>query len=260
MKYKIIIFLSVCTFAFASSFAQVRTDINMRERSNSSDDELDNAANAKNHGHDYSMGFGFGTTKMYGDLPYSRPQQVYIGYFEKNITQSVSIGETISNGYLESHGLIHSYNHFTSVDQHMTVELGTLLHVFNKNYNDNLLTRLAGGIYVGFGVGVINNDMKKISNPNESIFIANTGLDNPVIEKNSTALYFPLNLGFNLHITNKVWLFRGLVFNINYQYTACQSDYIDGYDPPSRANNKNDVYTVLSVGMRFFITHNKTEQ
>ena len=260
MKYKFIILLSVCIIAFAPSFAQVRTDINIRERSNSSDDELDNSSNAKNHGHDYSIGFGIGTTKMYGDLPYSRPQQAYIGYFEKNITQSVSFGETISNGYLESHGLIHSYNHFTSVDQHMTIELGTFFHIFNKNYNDNILTRLAGGIYFGAGVGVINNDLTKITNPNESIFIANTGLDNPVIEKNSTALYFPLNIGYNLHITNKVWLFRGLVFNINYQYTACQSDYIDGYDPPSRANNKNDVYTVLSAGVRFFITHNKTEQ
>ena len=233
----------------------------MRERSNSSDDRGDdNDGTARGHNHDYSIGFGLGTSKMYGDLPYSRPQQVYIGYFEKNISQSVSFGETISNGYLESHGLIHSYNHFTSVDQHMTVEIGTVIHAFYKNYNDNIITRIVGGVYLGAGIGVINNNLTKISNPNETIFIANTGLDNPVIEKNSTALYFPLNIGYNLHIANRIAFFRGLVFNINYQYSACQSDYIDGYDPPSRANNKMDVYTVLSVGVRFFITHNKTEQ
>ena len=260
MKYKIIILLSACILACAPSFAQVRTDINSRERSNSSDDESDDNNSSRNHGHDYSIGFGLGRTKMYGDLPNSRPQQVYIGYFEKNISQSMSFGETISYGYLESNGLIHSLNHFTSVDQHLTVEIGTFIHMFYKNYNDNIVTRLIGGIYVGGGIGVINNDLVKISNPNESIFVANTGLDNPVIEKNSTALYFPLSAGYNLHIANRLWVLRGIVLNANFQYTVCQSDYIDGYDPPSRANNKNDVYTVMSLGFRCFITHNKSEQ
>ena len=263
MKYKFIIFLSVCFLTYAPSFAQVRTDINVHERSNSSDDEVDdNSSNYNNgHIHDYSLGFGGGATKMYGDLPTSRPQQVYIVYFEKNITQSVTTGETIENGYLESNGLIHSLNHFTSVDQHLTIELGTLFHLFYKNYYNNIVTRLVGGIYVGGGIGVINNDLVKISNPNESIFVANTGLDNPVIEKNSTALYFPVNVGYNLHIARKVWILRGLVFNVNLQYSYGQSDYIDGYDPPSRANKANDQFAVLSAGMRFFITnYKKSEQ
>ena len=258
MNNKIILFLAVLMLACAPAFAQVRTDINTRERSNSSDDEGDNTFTG--HAHDYSIGLGLGSTKMYGDLGNSRPQQVYIGYFEKNISQSISFGETISYGYLESNGLIHSLNHFTSVDQHITIELGTLFHVFYPTYYDNVVTRILSGFYVSGGIGVINNDLVKISNPNETIFVANTGLDNPVIEKYSTALYFPLCAGFNLHLAKKLWIFRGLTFNANYQYSVCQSDYIDGYDPPSRANNKNDVYTVMSVGFRFFITHNKTEE
>ena len=257
MKFKITILLAVCLFAGAASFAQVRTDINSRERSNSSDDEPDAAY--KNNAHDYSIGVGLGSTKMYGDLPYSNPQPAYMVYFEKNISQSVSFGETVSIGDLSSHGLIHSFNHYTSLDQHITIELGTLIHVFDKNYNDNIITRIIGGFYIQGGVGIINNDLKKISNPNETIFVANTGLDNPVIEKNSTALYFPLCAGFNLHI-KKLLFFRGIVFNANFQYSDCQSDYIDGYNPPSRANNKLDVYTVMSLGVRFYITHNKSEQ
>jgi len=262
MKYKFIILLCVCIISCAPSFAQVRTDINTRERTNSSDDEIDdNSGNGNGRQHDYSIGIGGGATKMYGDLPNSRPQQVYIGYLEKNITQSITTGETVEIGYLESNGIIHSLNHYTSVDQHMTIEIGTFIHWFYKNYYNNIATRLIGGIYFGGGIGVINNDLVKISNPNESIFIANTGLDNPVIEKNSTALYFPLNVGYNLHIARKLWVLRGLTFNANFQYSICQSDYIDGYDPPSRANNKNDVYTVISLGVRCFITnYNKSDK
>jgi len=262
MKYKIIILLFVSMLTCAPIFAQVRTDINSRERTNSSDDEIDdNSSNASGKTHDYSIGIGGGATKMFGDLPDSRPQQVYIAYMEKNITQSITTGETVEIGYLESHGLIQSLNHFTSVDQHLTIEIGTFIHMFYKNYYNNIATRLIGGIYFGGGIGVINNDLIKISNPNESIFIANTGLDNPVIEKNSTALYFPVYVGYNLHIARKIWALRGLVFNVNLQYSFCQSDYIDGYDPPSRANKSNDQYAILSAGFRFFITnYHKAEQ
>jgi len=259
MKYKIIILLLAGVVACAPSFAQVRTDINTRERSNSSDDVADDnsSSGGGNRAHDYSLGGGGGGTKIYGPLPNSRPQQAYIVGLDKDIAQGIYIGETVTFGYLESNGIIHSLNNFTSVDQHINFELGALLHVFYKDYYSNIVTRIISGFYGGTGVGIINNNLVKISNPNESIFIGNTGLDNPVIEKNSTAIYFPINAGYNLHLAKKVWILRGLTFNVNLLYAYTESKYIDGYDPPVKAAKSNDSYAILSAGLRFYITNYK---
>ena len=261
MKRKIITLLVVGVLAYLPSTAQVRTEINLHERSNSSDDEMDRDLN---HGTDWSAGFGIGSTKMYGDLPLSNPQPAYIGYLEKNITQSISMGEVIMIGDLSSrdpHTNWRSFNHYTSIDEHITVELGTLFTLFNKNYNDNILLHIVGGIYVGGGIGIINNDIKKIVNvPGGDGEPGNTGLINPVLLKNSTGVFFPLYVGYNLHIRRFLFLRNGFVLNANFQYEDCQTDYVDGYSPPYQTNKKNDVFTVMSVGARFYLTHHHKEE
>ncbi len=260
MKRKIITLVAVSVLAYLPSIAQVRTEINVHERSNSSDDEKDRD---RNHGTDYSMGFGIGSTKMYGDLKYSNPQPAYIGYFEKNITQSISMGEEIMIGDLSSRdigtaGHWRSLNHYTSIDQHLSVELGTLFTIFNKNYNDNVLLRIAGGIYAGVGIGIINNDVKKIVSTGDVVGSDDTS---PPILKNSTAIFFPLNAGYNLHVPSFLFFKSGFLLNANFQYEDCQSDYIDGYSPPlTKVNKKNDVFTVMSLGFRFYLTHHHKQE
>ena len=67
-------------------------------------------------------------------------------------------------------------------------------------------------------------------------------------------MYIPFNFGYNYHIP-KLWKFKGCTFYANFQYTDCQSDYVDGYKLPIKANKKNDVYTVMSIGFRAYIFH-----
>jgi len=252
MKTKFSLLLTLGIAACSTLMAQVRTDISVRERNNTAYDIGEQGYNA----HNFSVGFGLGSSKMYGDWSYSKPQPVYLGYFEKNITPTISYGWTVSVGDLSTrdpYTQMRSFNHFTSVDQHIAVELGTLFSVMDREYYDNPLLRIIGGVYGGAGIGIINNDVKRIANFPESL-PGQIETGNPTMLTNPTALYIPMNVGYNLHIP-QFWIFKGCVFNANFQYTSTMSDYIDGYKPPYLANKRNDVYTVMSVGFRFYIMH-----
>lgn len=248
MKVRILALLSVGLMTCVSSFGQVRTDINVREKNNSSYESDEPGFNA----HSFSIGAGLGFTKMYGDLPYSNPQPAYLGYLEKNLSPYISYGWTITVGDLSTrdpHTHMRSFNHFTSVDQHVQFELGTLFFKVNREFDDNFILKLLGGLYAGVGVGIINNDIKRIA---YETYPGNTPQTSPPMLTNSTALYIPMNVGLNLHVP-QMWKFKGCVFNANFQYTSTMSDYIDGYKLNYLANKKNDVYIIGSVGLRFFI-------
>jgi hypothetical protein len=252
MKTLLQILFTGAMFASISVEAQVRTDISLRERNNSQYGLGEYGYNGRN----YSMGFGLGSSKMYGDLKYSNPQPVYIGYFEKNVTPSISTGWTVSVGDLSSRDpftYLRSFNHFTSVDQHITIEMATLFGLAYREFYDYTLLRLIGGMYVGGGLGIINSNIKRQAEFNPDL-PGSINTQSPTMMKSSTALYMPLNLGYNLYIP-KLWIFKGCVFNFNYQYSMTMSDFVDGYDPNLAANKKNDVYTVTSVGFRFYVFH-----
>lgn len=254
MKTLFNILFTGALFISLAGKAQVRTDISLRERNNSQYGLGEYGYNGRN----YSMGFGLGSSKMYGDWKYSNPQPVYIGYFEKNITPSISTGWTVSVGDFSSRDPFtynRSFVHFTSVDQHITVELATLFGLAYREFYDYTLLRMLGGIYVGGGLGIINSDVKRMNSGSGLIGAPGTiESESPVQMPNSTALYVPLNLGYNLYIP-KLWIFKGCVFNFNYQYSMTMSDYVDGWRPPFVANKKNDVYSVASVGFRFYVFH-----
>lgn len=252
MNIKFLTLLSAGLAVCSSLLAQVRTDLSVREKNNSAYEVGEQGYNA----HNFSVGFGLGSTKLYGDWPYSNPQPAYIGYFEKNVSPTISYGWTVTFGDLSTRDPYtqnRSFNRFTSVDQHITIELGTLFARFDQNYYDNLLMRLAGGLYGGVGLGFINNNIVRIGN-NPALYPSEVENGNPRILTNSMAMYIPVNVGYNLHVP-KFWIFKGCVFNANFQYSPTMSDYIDGFKLGIAANKRNDVYTVMSVGFRFYILH-----
>jgi hypothetical protein len=255
MKKKIVVLFSVFIAASVHSFAQVRTDISVREHGNNFGST--EVAEFDYNAHDYCVGVGLGSSKMYGDLPYSNPQPVYIADLNKSVAPRFSLGWTVQIGDLSSrdpYTHMRSFNHYTAFDQHITCEFGTFYNWFDKNYDETPILKLTSGLYVGVGLGVINNDVKRIADVNVDALPGITQTSNPPILSQSTALFIPFNFGYNLHLPH-LWKLRNCMLYANFQYNDCLSDYVDGYKLPFKANKKNDVFTVMSVGLRVFIFH-----
>ncbi len=250
-----------CIVACLPAFAQLRADdeAGVHRRPSTEEDE---EAPFRYNGHDYSIGFALGSTKMYANLPISNPQPAYIGYLEKNLLPFLSIGLQVTVGDLSSRwpkNHLFSFNHFTSLDEHLNLSLGGIFYIHDRNYNDNLVKRIVGGVYGGIGIGVINNDVKRIASEQWDNLPYATVKDNPTIEKNTLAIYFPFNAGYNYRVRQFLCFHNGFVFNGNIQLNDCQSDYIDGYSPPFTGHKHTGVYTIMSLGARFYITRKEPD-
>ncbi len=252
----------MCFIASLPAFAQLRADDEegLRPRLTAEEEE---EAKYRYNGRDYSMGFGLGSTKMYANLPISNPQPAYIAYVEKNLAQFLTIGIQITVGDLSSRwpkNHLFSFNHFTSLDEHVNISLGGLFYIYDRNYNDNIVKRIFGGIYGGVGLGVINNNIKRIANWDiTTMYHTTTLVDNPVIQKNTMALYFPFNVGYNYRVRQFLFFHNGFVFNANFQLNDCQSDYIDGYSPPYAGHKHTGVFTIMSIAAKFYITRKEPD-
>jgi hypothetical protein len=235
MKMKIIL-LSVCAGLCLSASAQVRLDP-YYPYSN------------------WTLGAGMGFSEIYGNLSHSNSEPIFRINLDRNVNPWVSFGAEVQRGALSDYETANHwttglsvYNQITTLDIHGKMSLG---EIFNgpKSFG----TKTLFGLYVGFGVGVMNNDVSNVTLK----FTSRDKLNIKDVEGSSTikprtaALYMPFNLGFDLHLT------RRCMFNINYQFCYAFSDYLDGYDfpQPTAHNYYNDMFSVLSFGLGFYIGH-----
>ncbi|MCW3121039.1 MAG: hypothetical protein JWQ38_531 [Flavipsychrobacter sp.] len=234
MKSKINFLLSVClAFAgFQTAQAQVRLDPYYPYSK-------------------FTVGIGFGYTNIYGDWTTSHPQPVYKVNIARNVNEWVNLNFDLQHGALNAYSArkswtsgLSSYNEFTSFSMNGNVSLGELF-----NWPNNWIEKTIYGIYFGAGVGVMNNDITAITTkfrPTDKYGI--TYYQPGAIKGNSYNAYIPLNLGINLHLT------RVVMINACYQFDYTFSDYVDGYNFKSiRANNYNDMYSTITVGLHFYI-------
>jgi hypothetical protein len=233
MKSKIIILLSVCIATCLQSFAQIRLDPFYPYSK-------------------YTIGVGMGYSTMYGDLAHSSSEPVYRVNVDRNFNEWVCLDFQLQNGAVSDYSGkndwtegLSAYNQFTSFDVNGRISLGELF-----NWPSNFFAKTLYGIYVGAGIGVMHNDVSSISvkfNNSDKYEITDYNPNN--IKTNSNCAYLPMNLGINLHLTRIVML------NVNYQLTYAFSDYVDGYNfaKPEATNNYNDMYSVLSFGLHFYI-------
>jgi len=257
VRNKFILLFVVGIVACSSAFAQLRREDEDRRRRHVATEE-DIEAGFRYNGHDYAFGVSIGSTHIYANLPISNPQPAYMAYVEKNIYHYLTVGTQITVGDLSSRwpkNRLYSFNHFTAIDEHLNISAGALFAIYNRAYNDHILPRIIGGIYGGVGIGVVNNNIKRISNEITNLNWTTTTPDNPVIVKNSNALYYAFNVGYNYRVQKFLFFNNGFVFNFNFQLNDCQSDYIDGYSPPFKGHRHTAVYTVMSLGAKIYITH-----
>ena len=193
-----------------------------------------------------SIGGGAGFTKSYADLHEHNYGEAIYGNADFFFTPFLSLGFEAQNGTvkggqsnLEPSGLRFK-NSFRSVTANGKIFLGAFI-----DYQRSTLLEQIKGLYLGAGIGVIQNrnyDLKE-SNRDEPYH---------VYKQFSKEAIIPLNLGFNYYLPNKNGYYR-YVLNANYQSNITTGEGLDGYDPASIRfeNGKPDVFTYLTLGLKY---------
>jgi hypothetical protein len=203
----------------------------------------------------YSVGLNVGYTTMYGDLSQSNPQPAFILSLAKHMSSTILIGVELQHGTLSSTEPANKWttglnmtNQFNGFNVNGKVSLAEVI----KN-PQNIVMKGLSNLYAGVGAGIIANDITSITNKFKTTDA--TTID-PDFKKNSIALVVPFNVGLNIYM-KKFLGYKGAQFNINYQLAYTFSDYIDGYKFPAATtrNQYNDAYSILSVGLAFYIGH-----
>jgi len=202
----------------------------------------------------YTFGVAAGYSTLYGDWQNSNSEPLYKISVARNVNEWVNIDAEFQKGGLNDYESknhwtngLSVFNQYTSFSLTGNVSLGELF-----NWPRNFIAKQIYGIYIGTGIGYMHNDITNITlkfrNADQYLI---TDYDPNNVKTKSNNFYWPINVGINLHITKLVAL------NVNYQFNYCFSDYVDGYSfqQPTATNQYNDMYSVLSVGLHFYIGH-----
>jgi hypothetical protein len=220
MKLRFISLLSVCILTFQSAFAQVR---------------LEPFYSYTN----WSFTLAMGSSKMFGDLQHHVSEPMYRLNIERNFNSYTSVGLEVNRGALASEEY---KNHWTNG-----------LNQYSQVTNLMATGRVSLGQffeYVRTGFGMMSDRVSNISykfRNRDQLEIRDMYSD--AIKTSSWIPFIPYNIGFNFHLTKRC------EFNVNYQFSYCFSDYVDGYNFPSppASNYYNDMFSVLSFGLNFYI-------
>ena len=233
MKIKIITLLSLCVASFISSYAQIRLDPFYPYSR-------------------YSVGIGTGYSQLYGNLSHTNSESVTRINIDRNVNEWVNWDVQVQHGGLSDYETknhwtngLSDLNTFTSVHLQGRLCIGEIF-----NAPQNFITKTIFGIYIGAGAGYMWNNVSQVNlkfKGTDKLLITDYNANN--IKTNTSNFYIPLSVGFDLHLT------RRCRFNVNYEFSYAFSDYLDGYNfsKPTATNNWNDMFSVLSFGLNFYI-------
>ena len=200
---------------------------------------------AQSNFHKLSLGGGAGMTKTYTDIENSSYGQAVYGTADFLFTPFLSLGLEAQMGILKGgqddidpagRKFKNKYRSIAAIGK---ISLGNFI-----NYNRSAILEHIKGLYLGAGVGAIQNRVVELYRPaNEpvQVFIPYT-----------KEIYIPLNLGLNYYIPNKQGYYR-YVANINYQTNISLGEGIDGYDYTTvkKTNDKPDIFSYLTIGVKY---------
>jgi len=198
------------------------------------------------------VGAGAGFSDLYGDLNGTNAEPVFRIDVTRNFNAWTGVTLQVEHGALSDYESknrwtngMNSYNQYTAGSLNLRMSLGQLFR-----YPRNFLAKTLFGIYGGVGVGYMSNYVSNITMKFKHLdkYLI-TDYDSRNIKKRSTNLFIPLSVGWNIHMT------RRCIFNINYTFNYAFSDLLDGYNfqQPVATNNYNDMFSVLSFGLDFYI-------
>lgn len=209
-------------------------------------------ADAQSNFYKIGIGGGFGATQSFTDVRKHDFGLAGYGVLDYYFTPFISLGiegqvGEINGGDIRTdpykRQFINSYKSFTL---NAKLFLGEVMEYDRYSFSNYLK-----GLYLGAGVGVVNNKMKDIVRIKPE-----KDLTKPLIiypgKDASNNLLFPINLGINFYFNDDSG-YRRYVLNFNYQSSIAIGEGLDGYDDSSiRFKNGNpDIYSFVSVGFRY---------
>lgn len=200
------------------------------------------------------VGAGLGTTISYADV--DENSQSYAGYImaDYNLTAFITAGLEFQAGQIKGGDIITNphnrqfKNNFKALTLNSKIAIGQFF-----NYERNNFLNVIKGLYLGVGLGSIQNNMKYIVRykPNTEAQYPPLGYKFPGDDK-STNLLMPVNLGMNFYFKDRNDELR-YIFNVNYQGNLTFGEGLDGYDDPLSIfkNKAPDIYSFLSMGIKY---------
>lgn len=195
-----------------------------------------------------AVGAGFGATQSFTEVQKHGFGLSGYGTLDYLFTPFASLGLELQKGEVNggdfkydplNREFVNSYQSFALSAK---ISLGQIL---NDRYNGP--SDLLKGIYLGTGVGVIKNSTLFSTglDPEDTNFATVETLD-------SKDLFFPLNLGINVHFADRAGFYR-YVLNFNYQANFTLGEGLDGYDDSKVTFQSGtvDIFTFFSVGLKY---------
>jgi len=200
-----------------------------------------------------SYGFGIGANHSYTDVKKGGTGYTAYGVFDVHVTPYVTAGLEAQYGMVHGGDIVtdpHNrefINKYTSVTANLKFMLGEVIRYERSDFLYNIR-----GLYVGLGVGVINNKMDDIVRYKPSWAAYDPGYGPFPGKDKGLNLVTPVNLGFNYFINDGYGYLRYIV-TINAQSNITYGEGLDGYDDPSRnfENNAPDIFNTYTIGFRY---------
>jgi hypothetical protein len=203
---------------------------------------------AQSNFYKFSIGAGFGATQSFTEVPKHSFGLSGYGSIDYLFTPFASLGLEIQKGEVNggdfkkdllNREFVNSYQSFAI---NAKISLGQII---NDRYNGS--SDLLKGIYLGVGAGVMKNSTLFSTglDPNDRNFAIVDNLD-------SKEVFFPLNLGINVHFPDREGFYR-YVLNFNYQANFTLGEGLDGYDDSKITfqSGTPDIFTFFSVGLKY---------
>lgn len=182
---------------------------------------------AQSNFHKFGVGAGYGITRSFADVYDSKMSTAGYLAADFHLTPYIDIGMEYQQGeigkdYTNSPGVNKAFkNEYQALIFHSKAQLGAIV-----DYQRSGFLNAIRGIYVGTGIGLINNNRKEA--------------------------FLPLNLGLNIYFPDQASTNR-LVFNINYQTNIIFGEGFGRYDSATKVFKRGmpDVYLFLNAGLRY---------
>lgn len=194
----------------------------------------------------YSAGGGGGGTYTFTDVKKGKFGFGGYGNIDYHFTPFITAGLELQAGILKGGDILEDPHNreFTNVYKALTLNAkfraGELTDFY---YNDFL--DYTKGFYLGTGVGVINNQMKKV--------VRYKGTYTFPGDDKGINMVIPLNVGIDFYFPDG-WGEMRYTLNINYQANVTIGEGLDGYNDPRTLGFENfnpDIYNFLSIGFKY---------